>query len=251
MYVDFISDEHYKECVRYVLDSFNNAKKLKESLQKAIVAKDIFKSSLFSNVVDPFKMTFEVSKIGVKDWIRKEILRQLDKSVEQKMGEFHQKILGGVDNWTDLKVGQGIDLVNDDKTLFIEIKNKFNTCSDSALKDVRRKLEDITSKKHQATAYWAYIISNSTKKSGEGVWVKKGFNKIESVKAIWGKAVYEKVTGDPDALYKIYKTLPSVIADVTKEDDIKDVSEIIDDIVNGLDDHFEMIQNQIFKVVFG
>ena len=250
MYVHFVTDDHYKECVRYVLDSFNNAIRLKESLEKAIKAGDIFKSTLFSNVVDPFKMSFEVSKIGVKEWIRKEILRQLDKSVEQKMGEFHQKLLGGVDGWTDLKVGQGIDLVNKDNTLFLEIKNKYNTCSDSALKDVRRKLEDITSKKHNSTAYWAYIIANSKKKSGESIWIKKGFNKIDSVKYIWGESVYEKVTGDPKALYKIYQTLPLVIAEVTKEDDIKDIGEIIEEIVNSLEDHFDYIQNQIYNMVF-
>jgi Eco47II restriction endonuclease len=250
MYVDFVTDEHYKNCVRYVLDSFNNAIRLKESLEKSIKDGDIFKSTLFSNVIDPFKMSFEVSKIGVKEWIRKEILRQLDKSVEQKMGEFHQMLLGGVDGWTDLKVGQGIDLVNKDKTIYLEIKNKYNTCSDSALKDVRRKLEDITSKQHKATAYWAYIIANSKLKSGESIWVKKGFNKIDSVKSIWGTSVYEKVTGDSDALSKIYKTLPRVIADVTKEDDIQDIAVIIESIVDSLEDHFDSIQTQIYKIVF-
>ena len=250
MYVDFITDDHYKDCVRYVLDSFNNAIKLRDSLKKSIEDGDVFKSSLFNNVVDPFKMVFEVEKIGVKEWIRKEILRQLDKSVEQKMGEFHQRVLGGVEGWTDLKVGKGIDLVNKNETIFFEVKNKYNTCSDSALKDVRRKLEDITSKKHDASAYWAYIISNAKKKSGEAIWVKKGFNKIDSVKYIWGESVYEKVTGDSKALYKIYKTLPRVIAEVTKEDDIKDIGEIIEDIVNSLEDHFDSIQSQIYNKVF-
>lgn len=202
MYVDFISDEHYKECVRYVLDSFNNAVKLKVSLEKAINSGNIFKSSLFSNVVDPFKMIFEIEKIGVKEWIRKEILRQLDKSVEQKMGEFHQRILGGVEGWEDLRVGQGVDLVDKKKTTFIEIKNKYNTCSSAALKGVRRELEDLTSKNHRAKAYWAFIISKSSNKSGEDVWVKKGYNRIESVRKIWGEAVYEKVTGDINSLHK-------------------------------------------------
>jgi len=250
MYVEFISDEYYKDCVRYVLDSFNNAVKLKKSLSEAIAKGDVFKSSLFNNVVDPFKMIFEIEKIGVKEWIRKEILRQLDKSVEQKMGEFHQRILGGVKGWTDLKVGQGIDLINDKKTVLIEIKNKYNTCSDSALKDVRRKLEDLTSRNHLTTAYWAYVIADSKEKSGEAIWIKKGFNKIDSVKRVWGERVYEIVTGDPDALQKIYTSLPEVIKVVTKEDDIKDIAIIIDEIVDSLDDHFENIQKLIYNQVF-
>lgn len=250
MYVDFITDEHYKSCVRHVLNAFNNALNLKKSLESAIADNNIFKSVLFSNVVDPFKMVFEIEKIGIKEWLRKEILRQLDKSVEQKMGEFHQKILGGVEGWKDLYVGNKVDLVNNDETINIEIKNKFNTCSGDALTAVRRKLEDITSNNHKTTAYWAYIISKSVQKSGEEVWVKKGFNKIESIKKAWGERVYEIVTGDSTALEKIYKTLPQVINDVSKEDDVKEVVVIIDEIVESLSDHLEMIQKQIYSQVF-
>ncbi len=41
MYVEFISDEYYKDCVRYVLDSFNNAVKLKNHLAKLLL-KEMF-----------------------------------------------------------------------------------------------------------------------------------------------------------------------------------------------------------------
>lgn len=250
MYVDFITDEHYKKSVRHVLNAFNNALSLKKSLEDAITANNIFKSTLFSNVVDPFKMVFEIEKIGIKEWLKKEILRQLDKSVEQRMGEFHQKILGGVEGWKDLYVGNKVDLVNNDETISIEIKNKYNTCSSDALTAVREKLENITRNNHNTTAYWAYIISKNAQKSGEAIWVKKGFNKIENIKKAWGERVYEIVTGDRTALEKIYKTLPQVIKDVSKEDDIKETATIIDDIVESLSDHLEQIQNQIYSQVF-
>lgn len=250
MYVEFISDGHYKGCVRYVLNSFNKAKELKSSLDKSIAKNDIFKSLLFKNKIDPFKMVFEIEKIGIKEWIRKEILRQLDKSVEQKMGEFHQRMLGGVNGWKDLKVGNKMDIVNMDGTIYFEIKNKFNTSNDGSLKDVRNKLEEITKSNHKATAYWANIIPNSTLKSGEAVWVKKNFNQIESVKRVWGEKVYELITGDPLALEKIYQTLPTVIADVAHEDDIKNIAETINAIVESLDEHLDNIQSQIYAQVF-
>ena len=41
--------------------------------------------------------------------------------------------------------------------------------------------------------YWAYIISNTVQKSGVEVWVKKGFNKIDAVRKIWGEQVYALV----------------------------------------------------------
>lgn len=250
MYVSFVSDEHYKECVRIVLDSFNKALLLKQSIENAIKKDNVFSSDLFSNVVDPFKMRFEIQKIGLKEWIKKEILRQLDKSVEQKMGEFHQMLLGGVAGWTDLKVGNDVDLVNDENSIYIEIKNKFNTCSGDALNAVRRKLEEITKRNHQATAYWAYVIANTVQKSGEDVWVKKGFNKIEAVKKLWGEKIYEIVTGEKDALEKVYNSLPQVIDDVLIEDNPENISTIIDDIVKILEPYLEDIQSKIYSEVF-
>ena len=250
MYVDFISDEYYKECVRYVLDSFNKAYDLRDSIKKAVEKGDIFESELFSNVVDPFKMQFEVEKIGIREWIQKEVLRQLDKSVEQKMGEFHQRILGGVAGWEDLKTGKGVDLKSEDDRIHLELKNKYNTTNSSALKNVRGTLERITSSDHTAKAYWAYIIANSKEKSGEGVWVMSGFNKIDSVRKVWGENVYELVTGKKSALNDIYKTLPKVISEVSKETDIADVKKVIDEILVLLEPYLEDIRLKIYSKVF-
>jgi len=170
--------------------------------------------------------------------------------VEQKMGEFHQRILGGVVGCKDLKVGNKMDIVNEDGTIYFEIKNKFNTSNDGSLKDVRNKLEEITKANHKATAYWANIIPNSSLKTGEEIWIKKNFNQIESVKRVWGEKVYELITGDPLALEKVYQTLPTVIADVAMEEDIKNIAETIEMIVVSLEEHLDNIQKQIYNQVF-
>lgn len=250
MYVNFISDEHYKNCVRYVLGSYSNAVELKESIEESIQKGNIFKSSLFSNVVDPFKMTFDIQKIGLKEWVNKEVLRQLDKSVEQKMGEFHQRMLGGVDGWVDLGIGHEVDLMKEDKTVFLEIKNKYNTCSSDALKGVRSKLEDITSDNHEAVGYWAFIISKYSLRSGNEVWIKKGFNKIDAVRKIWGEQVYALVTEEENALEQVYNTLPTVINDVVEEDKVEDLSEIINQIALIIEPFLDEIKRRIYREVF-
>ena len=250
MYVQFISDDHFKNCVRHVLNAYDNAITLKESIAISIERGDVFQSLLFKNIVDPFKMAFDINKIGIEEWIKKEVLRQLDKSVEQKMGEFHQKILGGVGGWTDLGVGHEVDLMKNDKSIYIEIKNKFNTCSGDALTAVRRKLEEITRNNHDSTAFWGYIIAKTKQKSGEEVWIKSKFNKIDSVKKIWGEKVYEIVTGDTDALSKLYTALPIVIKEVIKEDKIVEVETIISDIIELLKPHLRSIQSEIYSEVF-
>jgi hypothetical protein len=250
MYVQFITDEHFKNCVRHVLNAYSNAISLKESIEESIKNGNIFQSLLFKNIVDPFKMAFDVNKIGIEEWIKKEVLRQLDKSVEQRMGEFHQKILGGVEGWTDLGIGKEVDLMKNDKSIYIEIKNKYNTCSSDALSAVRRKLEEITRNKHDAIACWAYIIAKTNQKSGEEVWVKTKFNKIDSVKKVWGEKVYQIVTGDKDALEKIYNALPTVILDVIEEDEIIETETIINELIGLLKPHLGSIKSQIYSEVF-
>lgn len=250
MYVEFISDNHFKDCVRHVLNAYDNAITLKESIEYSIKKGDIFQSLLFKNIVDPFKMAFDINKIGIEEWIKKEVLRQLDKSVEQKMGEFHQKILGGVGGWTDLGIGQEVDLMKNDKSIYIEIKNKYNTCSGDALTAVRRKLEEITRNNHDSIAFWAYIIAKTKQKSGEEIWIKSKFNKIDSVKKIWGEKVYEIVTGDPEALSKVYKVLPTVIMDVIKEDEIVEIEVTINEIIKLLKPQLGSIKLKIYSEVF-
>ena len=62
---------------------------------------------LRKNGIDIFKMLFDVvnSNISVDDWVKNEVIRQSDKSINNKVGEFHQKLLGGVKGWVDLGIG--------------------------------------------------------------------------------------------------------------------------------------------------
>lgn len=164
--------------------------------------------------------------------------------------EFHQRLLGGVDGWVDLGIGNDVDLMKADKTVYLEIKNKFNTCSSDALKGVRGKLEDITRGNHEAVGYWAFIISKYSERSGNEIWIKKGFNRIEAVRKIWGEEVYALVTGEQDALEQVYNSLPTVINDVVREDEIKDLSEIIHQITLVIEPFLHEIKERIYREVF-
>ena len=69
-----------------------------------------------AKLIDLFKMVFDINarKINVNTWIDMERIRQSDKTISNKVGEFHQKLLGGVKGWIDLGVGHplGVDLKN-------------------------------------------------------------------------------------------------------------------------------------------
>lgn len=203
-YVDFVSDEHFLKCVKWVCDAY------------PVKSEKIDMTALQRNAIDPFKMIFDVinGKICVDDWLKNEVIRQSDKTINNRVGEFHQKLLGGVTGWDDLGIGDlsKVDLRKNDNSIFIELKNKFNTVNSDSLSKVRDKLEMAVKNNPKCNAYWAYILEKDGS-SGVSTWIYAGKNEPR-IKKIWGSNVYELVTGDKNALEKTWKALPIAISDL-------------------------------------
>lgn len=204
-YLDFVSDEHFLECVKYVCDSYPQ------------ISTEVDMGELGELGLDVFKMIFDINtrKITVDDWINSEVIRQADKTVSNRVGEFHQKLLGGVKGWKDLGRGHslGIDLKNDKNTIFIELKNKHNTVKGEDLKHVFDKLKRISDQYLKAFVYYAYIIPKRPG-SGERVWRTSQREQCEQVMEAWGARVYEIVTRDKNALEKTWIALPKAVEEV-------------------------------------
>lgn len=207
-YVSFLSDKDFLGCVKWVCEAYPKEVKRTEI--------DFLKETS----VDPFKMIFDMKNggFGTKNWINNEKMRQADKTVNNRIGDFHQRILGKVKGWEDLGTGHitEVDLRKKDNSIFIELKNKYNTMNSSSQSKCRDKLENITIDFPEATAYWAYIISKDGT-SGEKIWkyTRKGEEFInQRVKVIYGKKVYELVTGSPNSLEETWIALPQAIEDV-------------------------------------
>lgn len=206
-YVDFVSDEHFLSCVKWVCDAYSDP-----SLK-------VSKAQIQKNGIDPFKMVFDmvVRDRNFDSLMKHEEDRQYDKKSGGRIGDFHQKLLGGVSGWTDLGVGHDtkVDLKKDDNTVFMELKNKYNTVNSDSLSAVRLKLKKITKDYPGSTAYWAYVIEkNGT--SGESEWNYLGDNNPK-LKKIWGSKLYELITGKKDALEKTWIALPIAIKDILKD----------------------------------
>lgn len=203
-YVDFVSDEDFLECVKWVCDGYLKSKKFTE--------KDFHR-----NTVDPFKIVFDIinNKITFEEWIETEKKRQSDKAINNRIGDFHQKLLGKTQGWEDLGVGNKakLDLRKKDNSIFIELKNKFNTTNSDSASKVKDKLEKALTDNPEATCYWAYIIGKYGN-SGDIVWMTKGQPENQRLRIIWGEKVYELVTGDKKALRKVWSVLPVAISDV-------------------------------------
>ena len=100
------------------------------------------------NIVDPIKMIFDknVYRISWEELVANEIFRQRDKSNNNDIGYFHQRIFQYIKNchvpengaeggWDVIyKNDSGIKLPDGDvvKTVFVEMKNKHNTMNSAS-----------------------------------------------------------------------------------------------------------------------
>jgi hypothetical protein len=88
-YVNFISDGHLLQCIGNLHKSYLKAKN------------NVSKNSFYSNKVDTIKLTFDskFNDIDEESLIQSEILRQIDKSINNSIGTFHEQILGGIEGY--------------------------------------------------------------------------------------------------------------------------------------------------------
>ena len=110
-YVDFISDEHFLDCVANLHNAYLKAKN------------NISKKNFYTNKVDTIKLTFDAkfNDLDEESLIQAEILRQIDKSINNSIGTFHEQVLGGIKGF---EIGNlsGYDIKAKDDTLFAVFK---------------------------------------------------------------------------------------------------------------------------------
>jgi hypothetical protein len=201
-YVDFISDEHLLFCVANLYKAYTKAKN------------NIDKKNFYSNKVDTIKLTFDAkfNNIDEESLIQAEILRQIDKSINNSIGTFHEQILGGIAGFEVGKLS-GFDVKATDDTMFADIKNKHNTMNSSSAESLFQKLKNYADTYKKAKCYWVQILA---KGSFTELWKGEINGKEYShsrVYKISGDQFYALLSGQEDALFQLYKTLPAAIND--------------------------------------
>ncbi len=204
-YVNFISDEHLLTCIGNLHNAYLKAKN------------NITKKNFYSNKVDTIKLTFDskFNDIDEERLIQAEILRQIDKSINNSIGTFHEQILGGIKGYEAGNLS-GYDIKAIDNTLFADIKNKHNTMNSSAAEALFQKLRRYADDYKQSKCYWVQILA---KGSFCELWSGDINGKEYShsrVYKISGDQFYALLSGQQDAMFQLYKALPSAIKDYLK-----------------------------------
>ena len=90
----------------------NKIKEILKPLVKDALDDKGEEKDLRRNTIDVFSQALEctVLDISKEEWEKRELTRQAQKTLQNKVGELHQKILGTIDGVTDLGVGEIIDL---------------------------------------------------------------------------------------------------------------------------------------------
>ena len=186
------------------------------------------------NIVDPVKLIFDktVYRATWEETISNEIFRQRDKSNNNDIGYFHQRIFQYIRNCHVPQNGEegGWDVIyrNPDgitlpdgsvvHTIYVEMKNKHNTMNYSAAGKTFIKMQNQLLHDDDCACF---LVEAIAKKSQNIKWETKVDGQRLGHKLIRRVSMdrfYELVTGQKDAFYKMCMTLPEVIQRVVEEE---------------------------------
>ena len=213
-YLTWIKDDDLKACVRDVLTKG----------MAGIVKSD---KGFYRNSIDPFSAVFDAACQGItlEQWLNFERKRQAQKTLQNALGNFHQKLLSCVKGW-EIPALNFVDLISETTGVVAEVKNKHNTVKKSDLKAVYNELQAAvlhkTSKYHGYTAYYVTVIPASSKRfvkeftpsDNETKTVRQANKQILEID---GYSFYALVTCEQDALQQLYQALPAVIKELLAE----------------------------------
>lgn len=225
--LSFITEEDFTNHVKATIDKYG------EKLESF----DIVRFN--KNIIDPIKMIFDktVYQSTWEEIVSNEIFRQRDKSNNNDIGYFHQRIFqymanchvpdnGKEGGWDVIfQKEDGIILPDGDvvHTVYVEMKNKHNTMNSSAAGKTYIKMQSQLLDDDDCACF---LVEAIAKKSQNIKWSTTVDGKSVSHKKIRRVSLdqfYALVTGQKDAFYQMCMVLPKVIGKVVAEggDDVK------------------------------
>lgn len=201
-YLSYISDTHLLACIKNLHNSYLKAKA------------NISKKKFYKNKIDVIKLTFDAkfNDLDEETLIKTEISRQIDKSINNSIGTFHEEIFGGI-NGLEMGNLSGFDIRALDDTLFADIKNKHNTMNSSSAESLFQKLAHYADTYKKAKCYWVQILATkSFNEHWSGIINGKEYSHSRVFK-ISGDQFFQLLTGNENALFELYKVLPQAIDD--------------------------------------
>lgn len=219
--LSFISEEDFRSHVKATIEKYG------EKLE-AINLKKFNK-----NIIDPIKLIFDktVYQVSWDKIISNEIFRQRDKSNNNDIGYFHQRIFQYIKNchvppngedggWDVIYKNEDGIVITDNvcvHTVYVEMKNKHNTMNSSSAGKTFIKMQNQLLNNDDCACFLVEAIAQTSQniKWETSVDGKKVGHKL--IRRVSLDQFYALVTGQEDAFYQMCMVLPSVIENVVKE----------------------------------
>lgn len=213
--ISFMTEEQLTEHIRKTIEKYGDK------------LESIDLKGFNKNVVDPIKLLFDnyVYKNTWEETVKNELFRQRDKANNNDIGYFHQRIFSyfdgckvpdnGKDGGWDIiyKNKKGICLPDGDcvHTAYIEMKNKHNTMNSSSAAKTFIKMQSQLLKDDDCVCFLAEAVAKKSQNikwetTVEGIKVRH-----KLIRRISIDRLYELVTGERDAFYKVCMQLPRLI----------------------------------------
>ena len=204
----FIADKDIYEHVRNTVMQYRRSINLKE---------------FNKNVIDPIKLTFD-SKIyrqTIEETIKSECIRQIDKTNNNRIGYFHQYIFRYAGNGWEVPANGskgGFDIINEERHIYVEMKNKHNTMNSSASAKTYMKMQNKLLRDDKAVCMLVEVIAKRSQDKTWRVTVDNEQFNNSRVRRVSIDKFYELVFGDNDAFLKLCKALPKILDDILKDE---------------------------------
>ena len=216
--LDFISQQDFTNHVAATIEKYG------EKLESFDVKR------FNKNIIDPIKLIFDktVYKSSWDEMVGNEIFRQRDKSNNNDIGYFHQRIFQYIDNchvpengkdggWDVIyRNPKGINLPDGDMvhTVYVEMKNKHNTMNSASARKTYIKMQSQLLDDDDCACF---LVEAIAQRSQNIKWETTVDGKKVSHRRIRRVSIdqfYALVTGEEDAFYQMCRILPETIKDV-------------------------------------
>lgn len=219
-----------------------------ETLNKIYSKQNIKDLKQFNkSILDPTKMIFDsfTNEFNTNELINAEIYRQVDKSVSNDIGYFHQNLFKYIDGWEVPKAG--FDVENKELHIFGEVKNKHNTMNSSSSQKTYMKLQQKILEDSSATTYLIEVIAKRSQNINWKCTVDGKTYNHDKIRRISIDQFYKLITGQNDAFKKICEWLPIVIVALNVEKQTQNNTNSIVEELKAVDNNFI---DSIFKLTY-
>ncbi|MEF9939336.1 MAG: Eco47II family restriction endonuclease [Clostridium sp.] len=185
------------------------------------------------NIIDPIKLIFDktVYQTSWDEMVGNEIFRQRDKSNNNDIGYFHQRIFQYIEKCRVPDNGKegGWDVIvqNDDgivlpdgdmvHTVYVEMKNKHNTMNSAAAGKTYIKMQNQLLNDDDCACFLVEAIAQRSQNTKWETTVDGRKVSHKKIRRVSLDQFYSLVTGEEDAFYQMCMILPQIIERVVSE----------------------------------